>query len=188
MFRLRRVRRSSPTILALTEDGEVRPVDREPAFVGQSSDQAVDQIVGCVDDATTSVADHVNVFIIRESKGRRAVAEMGVPEQAELLEQLNRAIDGGRVDIGDGGTDSFRRRVFEGAHRVQHLPALGSHSQTPLMQPLCELGVRNLVGGHASIVSPLRPRRTARRGETLSRCRAPGRPVSWSHTREEVIR
>ena len=51
-----------------------------------------------VDDRAAGVADHVDVVVLGRPVGRRAVPEVGVPHQAELLEQLERAVDGGDVD------------------------------------------------------------------------------------------
>ena len=65
-----------------------------------------------------------------------AVAEVGVAQQAEFFEQLDRAVDRGQVDVGDGRADLFRRRVLEGAHRVEHLLALRRHPQAALVQAL----------------------------------------------------
>jgi hypothetical protein len=182
MFRLRGVCCFIKTITAPTENREMRPVDGEPALVAQPSDQAIDEIVRCIDDSAAIVAYDVNMLIVREPEGRRTVAEVGVAQQAELLKQLDGSVDGRRVDVGHGRTDSFGRRVLKGADRVQHLLTLRGHPQSALMQPLGQLGgVRQVLGGHASIV---RPPGVARR---LSVARSTHLAVRCHHTREEVV-
>ena len=63
------------------------------------------------DDAVAIPADQVEVLVVGDRVvRRRAVAEVRVPDQAELLEDLERAVDGGDVD---------RRGLL--AHPRQHL-------------------------------------------------------------------
>ena len=75
------------------------------------------------------VADDVDVLVLGRAVGRRAVAEVGVPDEAELLEQLERAVDGGDVDAGHRLADLLRRGVAELAHGGQHLLALRRDAQ-----------------------------------------------------------
>ncbi len=156
MFHLSGVDCFIKTIAAATENGEMRSVDGESAFIEQPADEAVDQVVRRIDHATTIVADNVDMFVVGQPKRRGPVAEVGVPQQAQLLEQLNGPVDGRGVHIGDGRADAFRGGVLKRTDRLQHLLALRSHSQTPLVQPLGQLGgVRYPRGGQASIVRPV---------------------------------
>ena len=62
-------------------------------------------------------------------------------QQAEFLEQLDRAVDGGQIDLGDGRTDLFRGGVLEAAHRIEHLLALRGHAQPALVQALSQIDI-----------------------------------------------
>ena len=61
--------------------------------------------------------------------------QMGVLDQAELLEQLQGAVHRGDVDLRAGLSDLVRRRVAEVADRGQHLQALRRDPQAASAQP-----------------------------------------------------
>jgi hypothetical protein len=85
------------------------------------------------------VADNVDVLVVGRTECRRAVAEVGVPDQADLLEHFEGAVDGGDLDAGHFVADLLRRGVSETAHRRQHLLALRRHAQAARVQLVCQV-------------------------------------------------
>src|SRR3954465_8974405 len=97
------VRASPPAGRADTEDGEVTGVDGEPVLGRDPAHRTLDDLCRHLLDASALPADEVEVVrVVGGVVGRRAVAEMGVGDEAELLEQLERAIDGRDVDAAGG--------------------------------------------------------------------------------------
>lgn len=139
---------------AAAEYGEVRAIEHEPVVGEQSSRERLDQRRVGVDDRAAGVADDVDVFVLGRSVRRRAVPEMRVPHEPDLLEQFKRSVDGGHVDAVDRLADLLRRRVPEGADGIEHLLALWRHPQPEFAQPDGELarrrraGVRSLLRSH----------------------------------------
>lgn len=107
----------------------MRPVEGESAFAGEAIGEFVDQIGGRVDDGAAGVADDVHVIVVGRAVGRRAVTEVGVPHQADLLEQFEVSVDRRDVDSGDCIADLLRRRMPQPAYRVENLLALRGHAQ-----------------------------------------------------------
>ena len=90
-------------------------------------------------------ADQVEVLVVADRVvRRRAVAEVGVPHQAELLEHLEGAVDGGDVDrrglLADLGEHLVRRRVAERVDGVEDQLALRGQAVALLAQLLAPVG------------------------------------------------
>lgn len=128
-------------VAALAEDGEVRSVEDEPALVPQPVGERVDQIRRRVDDGSARVAHDVDVVVASRSVSRGPVPEMSVLDQADLLQQLEGAVDGRDVDVRDRLADLFRRGMAEPANGAEYLLTLGSHAQPS--RPQCGGEVRS---------------------------------------------
>src|SRR3954454_24983494 len=85
-------------VAAPAEDGEMRPVEGEPALVAQPPFQVVGERRRRVDHSAAVVANDMHVVVLGGTESGCAVVEMGVSHEPELLEQLERAVDGGEVD------------------------------------------------------------------------------------------
>ena len=76
------------------------------------------------------------LILTRRVIGRRPVRQVGVVDQAELLEQLEGAVDGGDVDAGDPladrGVHLLRRGVTELVHSLEDQLALRREPQAAL--------------------------------------------------------
>ena len=68
-----------------------------PCSVAQPLGQLVHQLGGDLGDRAAAVADQVHVLVLLLGVGRRAVPEVRVPHQADPLQQVQRAVDGGDV-------------------------------------------------------------------------------------------
>ena len=79
------------------------------------------------------------------------MTQMGVPDQAQFFEQLQRAVDRRRVDGGNRVADLLRRGVAEGAHRGEHLLALGGDAQPAGAQFGGEVGHAAMVGSLCAV-------------------------------------
>ena len=82
--------------------------------------------------------------MLGEVVARRPVVDVGVPDQAELLQGLERAVDGGgghrARPVGRHGIhDLVGGRVAEPAHGGQHPLALRRQALAPRPQPLPEI-------------------------------------------------
>jgi len=86
----------------------------------------------------TSWDDQVDVLVLVGRVGGRAVAEVGVVDQTDAVEQVERAVDRGDVDRGRGllhlRADLLGGGVAERAHRVEHELPLRRHPQAALVQ------------------------------------------------------
>src|ERR1700712_1173269 len=81
------------------EDRQVAVVRVEPVLPDQSTQGALHLGASHAGHPATLPADEVGVLVAtRGVVRRRPVAEVGVPDQAELVEQLEGAIDRGEVD------------------------------------------------------------------------------------------
>src|SRR5260370_9830360 len=120
-------------------------------------------------------ADEVHMIGLgREVIGRSAVAEVGVGDQAELLEQLERAVDRGDVHTPCGlpylGADVLWRRVFQLVDRFEHELPLRRDTVSPrpeLLVPRPGHGPSlrpGPAGGRPPPPPPSRLRRRPRRG------------------------
>lgn len=78
--------------------------------------------------------------------GRRAVAEMGVPYDADLFEQVQRAVDGRDVHRWRGLlyllTDLFRSSVPELSYGFEDELTLWGHAQAAFVQRFAQPGAR----------------------------------------------
>ena len=117
---------------AAAEDRQVAYVGLEAVPFVQGGDQGTDCVRADLGDPAAVPADQVHVVGVGgQVVGRRPVMEVGVGDHADVLEQLERAVDGGDVDAAGGlldlGADLFRGRVVELRHRFQHELALRRH-------------------------------------------------------------
>ena len=76
----------------------MRTVEAEIVFCEQRRRQLVDHCRLGVDDRAAGVTHDVHVLVLDRTVGRRAVPEVGVPDEAEFLEHLEVAVDRGDVD------------------------------------------------------------------------------------------
>lgn len=140
--------------LTTAEHGEVRAVENEPALGKQALRKRFDERRIRIDDRAAGVTDDVDVLVLSRSVGRRTVPEMGMSDEPDLLEQFQRAVDGGDVDALDRFTDLLGRCVPEPANGVQHLLALRSRPKPEFAQSHGELAaarrtrMRSLVHSH----------------------------------------
>jgi hypothetical protein len=87
---------------------------------------------GFTPGSTLSIAEAIGlVGVGGQVVGRRPVPEVGVGDHADLLEQLERAVDGRDVDPARGlldlGADLLRGGVIEPRHRLQDELTLRCH-------------------------------------------------------------
>jgi len=112
-------------------------VQRESGAVGQVGDEAVHQLGGQLGDLAAAVTHQVQVLVFLRGVGRCAVAEMGVADEPDAVEQVECAVDRGDVDRGCRAlhlhADLLRRGVVQRAHGVEHELALGGHPHPALM-------------------------------------------------------
>src|SRR5260370_23328566 len=124
-------------------------------------------------------ADEVHMIGLgREVIGRSAVAEVGVGDQAELLEQLERAVDRGDVHTPCGlpylGADVLWRRVFQLVDRFEHELPL----RRDTVSPRPELLVPRPGHGPGLRPGPAGPRPPPRPPSRVSAAPPPGPPPS----------
>lgn len=138
----------------MAEDGEVGQIHREAALVLQPRDDGGGQAGWGVDHAAAVVADDVDVLVLGGAVARSAVAEVGVGDQAEALEQLYGAVDRGHVHIGEAGRDLLRGGVTQRAHGIEHALALRGHAQPARPQRVGQVRFdhRFSVSRHGSIM------------------------------------
>src|SRR5581483_10038465 len=118
--------------LAAAEDGEVAHVGLEAVPLVEGGDQGTDRVRADLGDPAAVAADQVHVVGVGGQVVRgRAVPEVGVRDHADLLEQLERAVNGRDVDAARGlldlSADLLRGRVTEPRHRLQDELALRGH-------------------------------------------------------------
>ena len=111
--------------------GHVGDVGAEAALRGEPVDELGRERHRHLVDGVAAEADEVDVRpVIGELIGRRAVVEMGVRDDAEPLERLERAVDGGRRQRGTAvarkmGDDLVRGGVSEAGERIDDPAPLG---------------------------------------------------------------
>jgi hypothetical protein len=125
---------------ALAEDREVRAVHLEPPLAPQPLGQGPHQVRRRVRHAAAAVTHHMHVVVSSWAIHRGAVAEVRVFDQADLLEQFQRAVDGGEIDVGQRVRDLLRGGVREVVDGIEHLFALGGHPQPTGTQCRREFG------------------------------------------------
>lgn len=111
-------------------------------------------------DMFTAAADQVNVLgFVDVMVGRGAVRQVHVRDQVKLLEELQRAIDGG--DIHPRGVFDhcrvylFRRGMAKSADRIQHHLPLRSQSQATITQQVRKLGHGPMIMRGVSVLAVL---------------------------------
>ena len=119
-------------VFAAAEDGEVSYVGLEAVAFVEGGDQGADRVRADLGDPAAVTADQVHVVGVGgQVVGGRPVVQVGVGDHADLLEQFERAVDGGDVDAARGlldlGADLLRGRVIEPRHRLQDELALRRH-------------------------------------------------------------
>ena len=88
------------TFGATTEDGEVMRVDGEPELALGLAGQFGEELISRFDPLPAPVADEVGMGVRGQQVGGRPMAQMGVLDDAQLLELLQIAVDGREMDIG----------------------------------------------------------------------------------------
>ena len=123
---------------------------RKPVRRAQRLRQGLQRVDVDLVDRAAVMTDQVDVLVLGRRVRRRAVPEMGVLHDAELLQQVQRAVDRGDVHRGrrllHPRTDGFRRRVAELDDRVEHQLALRGHAQATAVQRLPQFGVHPVDG------------------------------------------
>ena len=134
MFQRLTGRVCSGAVAAPAEDGEVRAIQHEAVLAGQTLLELVDEIGRRIEHRAAGVAHHVDVVVLGRPVRGCAVTQVGMAHEAELLEELERAIDGREIDFRDGLTDLFRCRVAEFANRPEHAVTLSGHAHATRAQ------------------------------------------------------
>jgi hypothetical protein len=116
------------------KDREMRSVQHEVVVLCEPALEIVHQIRRRLEHPAADVTHHVDVVILRRPVGRRPVPQMGVPNQSNRLEELERPVDGGEIDLGDGLPELLRGRMPELPHGSQDPIALRGHPQAPRVQ------------------------------------------------------
>src|SRR5580658_71400 len=120
-----------PAFRAAAEDGEMADVGLEAVALFQPGDQRADRVRADLGHPAAVAADQVHVVGVGgQVVGGRTVldVEVRVDDQADLLKQLEGAVDGGDGDAAGGllnvVADLFRGRVAEPGHRLEDELAL----------------------------------------------------------------
>jgi hypothetical protein len=111
------------------EDGEMTGVDGKAVLVGNPADRFFDEPDRDLFDPTAFTADEVKMIgVLGRVVGRRSVAQVGVSDQSELFEKLERPIDRRDVDATGRTTypfgDLVRRGMTQRRHCLEHELAL----------------------------------------------------------------
>ena len=143
------------TVAAPPEHGEMRPIEQESLLPAQSFGQIVGQRMRGVDHPSAGVAHHVDVVVVRGPKRRWAVAQMGMPNQADALEQFERPVNGSDVYARNSLADLLRCGMTELAHRRENVVTLRGHPHATRTQAHGQIGVvSHRVHGRAAPVRP----------------------------------
>ena len=118
------------------------PIQHEVAVGKQPAFQIVDQITGCIEHPAALVTHHVDVVVLDRSIRRRAMPEVGMPNEPDRLEELESPVHRGEVDLRHRFADLLRGGVAQLAHRAQHQVALRRHAQAPGVQLCGQVGLR----------------------------------------------
>jgi len=134
----------------------VLDVQHEPGVGKEVAGDVPEEVRVLLDDGVAATADQVNVpFSIRRVVRRRAVGEMGVRDEPEVLEQLKSAVNRGQVDsttgpsgltvpAGQRRVDPLRRRMPEAADGVEDELTLRGEPETSGAERLDELRRRRV--------------------------------------------
>jgi hypothetical protein len=87
------------------------------------------------------MADDMDVIVLGRAETRGAVTEVCVPDQSDLLQDFEIAVDRSDVHSRNRLTDLLRRRMSKPAYRGQHLVSLRGDPQASGPQPRCEFCV-----------------------------------------------
>ena len=110
-------------------------VNEERVLPLERRGERVEKVRGDLADVTAVTADEVYVLLLADGVIRgRAVGQVRVGHQAEFLEQLQRAVDGGDVDAGGGlrhlEVHLVGRGVAKAVHRLEHELTLCGEAET----------------------------------------------------------
>ena len=95
--------------------GGVRDVGREPERLVEPRDELVGDGQRGLADPAAAPADDVQVGrVLGEVVARRPVVDVGVPDQAELLQRLERAVDGGGADTASAPSAATASTISSG--------------------------------------------------------------------------
>ena len=153
---------------AAPDDGEVRAVEQEVVVPFEAGPGAVEHLAGHGQVPTADLAHEVAELVDGGALvDRRAVGEVDVADGADLLEQGQRAVDGGDVHVGDGGGQLVGREraglvpdgVDDGGAGAPDAVALGPQAGHDLVQldELARVDLTDLRHG----ADPTPPRRVA---------------------------
>ncbi len=124
-------------------------IQDKPEPVSQPLGEIAELLRGNLEDLAASVAHQVHVLMRLGGVARRTVPEVGVSDQFEALQQVERAVDGGDVDCRCDSLDVFanplRGGVLQLPHRVEHELALRGHPHPPLVQCVPQAGIHNMM-------------------------------------------
>jgi hypothetical protein len=121
--------RFSPAVSAAPEHGQVCHVGLEALPLVQRRDQRPDGVRAHLADLPAVLADQVDVVgVAGQVVGRRAVVQVRVGDKAEVVQELEGAVDRRDVDASGGFLDAcrdlLRRRVVEVGYRLKDELAL----------------------------------------------------------------
>jgi len=123
----------------------VAGIQSEPELILQPSGELGELGLGHFVDIPAVVAHQMHVLMRLGGVARRAVPEMGMPDEIETFEQVQRAVDRGDVDGGGIALDVRADPLWGGVHElvygVEHELALGGHPHPPVVQRSAQGGV-----------------------------------------------
>ena len=131
---------SRPAGRALAEEGEVIEPGREPVPLHDRLTQRRDHGVVEEDDGLTVEADQVMVTgIVEKLEAPDATAEVRLAQQAEITEELERAVDGravdGRGQRTEASMDLVGGEMLAGRERIEDRDSLRGHALAYPAQP-----------------------------------------------------
>jgi hypothetical protein len=98
-----------------------------------------EEVLGCLDGGAADLADEVAVCLGRQVVCGGTVSEVCMDDDAQALELLEVAIDGGSVDVGGEGADRDQELLGGGVvhpldQRGEDQPACGGHPGTAVAE------------------------------------------------------
>lgn len=113
-------------------------IQYEPVSRAQCSREVGEQLPRRLLEPAAPFADQMQVFVLVRGVRRCALPDLGVPQQSELFEQVERPVHGRDVDrrrrLLYGATHAFRGRVAELPHGIEYQLALRGHPQSVLVK------------------------------------------------------